>query len=160
MKAIKVLLLIFLCATPIQTATAQTGVKQNTATANQSGPDGVIAGRVLNDAGQPAAGAPILLIKAGVKITSGIQTATADDGGNFRATGLSPGSYQISANVRGYVVARPNSERDYHRPGENITINLVKGGVIAGRVTDAYGEPMVGVRVQANKARELEGGQK
>src|SRR5262249_3227580 len=95
-----------------------------------------------------------------VKITSGIQTATADDEGNFKATGLGPGSYMISTNVPGYVVARTDSESDYHRPGENISINLIKGGVITGRVTDPYGEPMIGVRVQASKARELEGGQK
>ncbi len=159
MRAIKVLLLIFLCATPIQIATAQSGAKQNAEAANPTGRDGVIAGRIVTDAGQPASGAPILIIKAGVKITSGMQMATADDEGKFKVTGLGPGSYLIFPNVPGYVAARTSSEPDYRRPGENVTINLIKGGVIAGRVTDAYGEPMVGVRVQARKTRELEGGQ-
>ena len=87
MRAMKALLLIILCATPIQIATAQSGAKQNAEAANPAERDGVIAGRIVNDVGQPVAGAPILIIKAGVKITSGIQMATADDEGNFKATG-------------------------------------------------------------------------
>src|SRR5215475_4258089 len=160
MRAMKALLPILLCAAPVRVAIAQAGARENTEAAPQGRRDGVITGRIVNDTGRPVAGAPILIIKAGVKITSGIQTATADDEGNFKATGLGPGSYMISTNVPGYVVARTDSESDYHRPGENITINLIKGGVITGRVTDPYGEPMVGVRVQASKERELEGGQK
>src|SRR5262245_40685449 len=148
MRAMKALLLILLCATPVLIATAQTGAKETAEAASRPRRDGVITGRIVNDAGRPVAGAPILVIKAGVKITSGIQTATADDEGNFKVTGLGPGSYTISTNIPGYVVARADSERDYHRPGENITINLIKGGVITGRVTDPYGEPMVGVRAQ------------
>ncbi|HZF38031.1 MAG TPA: carboxypeptidase-like regulatory domain-containing protein, partial [Blastocatellia bacterium] len=160
MRIMKALLLILLCAPPVRVAVAQTVAKENAEAASQARRDGVIAGRIVNDAGRPISGAPILVIKAGVKIMSGMQTTTADDEGNFKATGLGPGSYMISTNVPGYVVARADSERDYHRPGENVTINLIKGGVIAGRVTDTYGEPMVGVHVQALKVRELEGGQK
>lgn len=160
MRVVKALSLILLCAAPVRVAIAQAGAKENAEAAPQARRDGVITGRVVNDAGRPVAGAPILVIKAGVKITSGIQTSTADDEGNFKATGLDPGSYTISTTAPGYVVARADSERDYHRPGESVTINLVKGGVITGRVTDPYGEPMVGVRAQAFKVRELEGGQK
>ena len=160
MKVMKALSLILLCVTPVRMATAQTGAAENAEAMNQARRDGVITGRVINDAGRPVAGAPILVIKAGVKITSGFQTSTADDEGNFKATGLGPGSYMISTRAPGYVAAKTDFERDYHRPGENVTVNLIKGGVITGRVTDQYGEPMVGVRVQAFKARELEGGQK
>jgi hypothetical protein len=160
MRAMMALLPILLCATPAPVAVAQTGAKENAESTNQARRDGVITGRVINDAGRPVAGAPILVIKAGVKVTSGFQTSTADDEGNFKATGLGPGSYMISTSVPGYVAAQIDSERDYHRPGENVTVNLIKGGVITGRVTDPYGEPMVGVRVQAFKVRELEVGQK
>src|SRR5262245_48575470 len=122
--------------------------------------DGVIAGRVVNDAGRPVPGAQIFVIKAGVKLDSGRQFSTADDEGNFSATGLAPGSYKISAYVPGYVVAGAEADRDYHRPGENVTINLIRGGVLTGRVTDSYGEPMAGVCVEAIKVRKLEDGQK
>src|SRR5262245_26168496 len=155
MRTMNVLLLILLCSTPLRGAIAQTGANEGANAARQAPHDGVITGRVINDSGRPVAGAPILLIRAGVKITSGVQTATADDEGNFNATGLGPGSYLIYTNVPGYVVTRTGSDRDYHRPGENLTINLIRGGVITGRVIDQYGEPMVGVRVQAVKVRDL-----
>jgi carboxypeptidase family protein len=160
MRAMKALLLILLCAAPVRVAIAQAGARENAEAAPQGRRDGVITGRVVNDTGRPVAGAPILVIKAGVKFTSGLQTSTADDEGYFKATGLGPGSYMISTNVPGYVAPRTDSESDYHRPGESVTVNLVKGGVITGRVTDLYGEPMVGVRAQAFKVRGLEGGQK
>jgi hypothetical protein len=160
MMAMKALPLILLCAASVRVAVAQTGAKENAEAAGQSRRDGVITGRVVNDTGRPVSGAPILVIKAGVKIANGMQTTAADEEGNFKATGLGPGSYMISTNAPGYVVGRADSERDYHRPGENITINLIKGGVITGRVTDSYGEPMVGIRVNALKVHELEGGQK
>jgi len=44
-----------------------------------------------------------------------------------------------------------------HRIGENVTITLIKGGVITGRVTDEFGEPMVGALVTAFRVRTLEG---
>jgi hypothetical protein len=157
MKALAPLLF---CLTFAQVAVAQVVAKENAEGASQARRDGVIIGRIVNDAGRPVAGAQILVVKAGVKIESGAQSSTADGEGNFKATGLGPGSYMISTNVPGYVVARTDSEGDYHRPGENVTINLIKGGVITGRVTDTFGEPIVGVRVEALKVRELEGGQK
>jgi len=160
MRVVKALSLILLCAASVRVAIAQAGSKENSEAAPQTRRYGVITGRVVNDAGRPVAGAPILVIKSGVKITSGMQTSTADDEGNFKVTGLGLGSYMIYANVPGYVIARADSESDYLRPGASVTINLVKGGVITGRVTDSYGEPMVGVRAQAFKVRELEGGQK
>ncbi len=160
MKALKVLSLIIICATTFRIATAQTMAKENTKAANQARRDGVITVRVVNDTGQPIAGAPILVEKVGDKGMSGLRIGNADDEGAFKATGLGPGSYTISTIVPGYVVAMTDSERNHHHPGENVTINLVKGGVITGRVTDVYGEPMVGVGVKAVKVRDLEGGRK
>ncbi|HEU0183891.1 MAG TPA: carboxypeptidase-like regulatory domain-containing protein, partial [Blastocatellia bacterium] len=160
MKMMLALSLILFCATAAPVAVAQTVAKENAESANQATRYGVIAGRVVNDAGRPVTGAHVQVIKAGVKVPSRVQGSVTDDEGQFKATGLDPGSYMISAYVPGYVALRTDSERDYHRPGENVTVNLIKGGVITGRVTDSYGEPMVGVRVEAVKVRELEGGQK
>jgi hypothetical protein len=160
MKTLKVLSLILICATTFRVATAQTMAKENTKAANQAWRDGVITVRVVNDTGQPIAGAPILVEKVGDKSMGGLRIGIADDEGEFKATELGPGSYTISTIVPGYVVAMTDSERNHHHPGENVTINLVKGGVITGRVTDAYGKPMVGVGVKAVKVRDLEGGQK
>jgi hypothetical protein len=160
MKALKVLSLILICATMFRIATAQTMARENTKAANQARRDGVITVRVVNDTGQPIVGATILVEKAGDKGMSGLRIGNADDEGEFKATELGPGFYTISTIVPGYVVALNDSERNHHHPGENVTINLVKGGVITGRVTDVYGKPMVGVGVMAVKVRDLEGRQK
>jgi hypothetical protein len=160
MKALKVLSLILICATTFRIATAQTMAKENTKAAHQARRDGVITVRVVNDTGQSIAGAPIIVEKVGDKGIGGLRIGNADDEGEFKARGLDPGSYTIFTIVPGYVVALTDSERNHHHPGENVTINLVKGGVITGRVTDAYGEPMVGVGMKAVKVRDLEGGQK
>src|SRR5262245_39231629 len=109
MRAMRALSLILLCAPPVRLAIAQTGAKESAEAANQARRDGVITGRVVNDAGRPVAGAPILVIKAGVKIISGVQTSTADNEGNFKATGLGPGAYMISTSVPGYVPTRTDT---------------------------------------------------
>ncbi|HKC84674.1 MAG TPA: hypothetical protein VKG02_01795, partial [Blastocatellia bacterium] len=72
----KALLLILLCAAQVRVAIAQAGARENAEAAPQGRRDGVITGRVVNDTGRPVAGAPIIVIRAGVKITSGMQTST------------------------------------------------------------------------------------
>src|SRR5262245_9537556 len=113
MKAMKALSLILLCAAPVRVAIAQAGAKENAEAVIQARRDGAITGRVVNDAGRPVAGATILFFRAGVRIRSGFQTSTSDDEGNFKSTGLGPGSYRISTNVPGYVVVRTDSDSDY-----------------------------------------------
>src|SRR5262249_21221877 len=49
-----------------------------------------------------------------------------------------------------------NQFRKY-RVGENVIIQMVRGGVITGRVTDEFGAPVVGARVSANRVRDPEG---
>jgi carboxypeptidase family protein len=115
----------------------------------------VIVGKVLTDDGQPAADAQILAFPAGGKIGDHQQTV-CDEEGNFKLTSLRSGAYAIHASSPGYVTPN-NSDTQVYRPGENVLINMVKGGVITGRVTDATGEPIVGIGVQAQKIRDLEG---
>src|SRR5262245_40755274 len=71
---------------------------------------------------------------------------TSDEEGNFKFTGLAAGSYIVNvANSKGYVrKSMPVNERQvptYNRPGDNVTVTMVKGGVITGRVTNMNGEP-------------------
>src|SRR5262249_29508057 len=79
----------------------------------------------------------------------------------FKVTGLSPGAYSLSTRMPGYVALSDSSGDSsgprMHRIGENVAITLIKGGVITGRVTDEFGEPMVGARVTAYRVRTLEG---
>jgi hypothetical protein len=85
-----------------------------------------------------------------------------DKDGNFRGAGLSPGLYEVDVlRVKEYVMrpltAAESRERRYYRVGDSVTITLVKGGVITGRVTNSDGQPMVGVGVSATMIRDAEG---
>ncbi len=117
---------------------------------------GVIIGRVLTDDGQPAADAQIIAFPAGGKIGDHLQT-TCDEEGNFKLTSLRSGAYSIQASSPGYTTPQISTDARVYRAGENVLISMVKGGVITGRITDAQGEPVVGVTVQAQKIRDLEG---
>jgi carboxypeptidase family protein len=108
---------------------------------------GVITGQVVTADGQPASEANVSAYAVGSS-ESEPQRADCDDEGNFKLTGLRPGSYIISAHMPGYVSLNDTSGSEIHRIDENVTLTLVKGGVITGRITDAAGEPMEGTSVE------------
>ena len=118
--------------------------------------EGAISGRVVADDGQPLGGAQVIAIGVGKSpIAGGMQMSTCDAEGNFKVTGLSQGVYTLLASSPGYVSIQHQSLN--YRIGENTIIQLVRGGVITGRVIDEFGEPVVGVRVQADCVRNFEG---
>jgi protocatechuate 3,4-dioxygenase beta subunit len=115
-----------------------------------------VSGRVtLKD--EPMRGVTVTL-RMQRQIISPSDTATAprgktDANGMFRITGVAPGRYVVSAAAPAYV----SSERDspFFRTGgrqlnvgeneiiENIDIELKRGGVITGTITDSGGRPVV-----------------
>jgi len=118
--------------------------------------EGAISGRVVADDGQPLAGAQVIAIAAGKsQIAGAAQMSACDAEGNFKVTGLSHGVYSLLARAPGYVSVQ-NQSRKY-RIGESVIVQLVRGGVITGRVIDEFGEPVVGARVLADRARDSEG---
>ena len=88
-------------------------------------------------------------------MASASQATFCDADGNFKVTGLAHGAYSIIARAQGYVSIEDQSRK--YRIGEIATIRMARGGVITGRVTDEFGEPIVGVRVSADRARDAEG---
>ena len=127
---------------------------------------GTIIGRVVNDegAGMPNVTIHIIRAPAGGRAASprGNTEVVTDKDGNFRGAGLSPGLYSIDApRVKEFVMrpltAAESGERRYYRVGDSITITLMKGGVITGRVTNPDGQPMVGAEVSATMVRDAEG---
>jgi len=156
------LLLIVLCAAFAQLTPAQAPTKtvtrdqteQNSARRKR---EGAISGRVIGADGQPVPDAQVFAGHLGDKPRSQGGEGQADDEGNFKLTGLSPGVYLLNAYAPGYVASGASSDYDIHRIGENVTIKLVKGGVITGRVTDETGEPIVNVSVIISRVRDLEG---
>ena len=131
---------------PASTASAQT--------------KGAITGRVVAEDGAGMAGVSVMLSTAAVQ-GGQRRSTTTDEEGNFRFTDLSPRPYSIFVVASREYVQPPaitgSGERRYYRPGENVHIALIRGGVITGRVTNAAGEPVIGIQVVAIRVRDADG---
>jgi len=85
-------------------------------------------------------------------------TATTDDQGRFRFEGVAPGRYRAAAQKAGFALPfggqRPMHEVEVSSAGGAAAVELVlqRGAVIAGRVVDAAGEPVVDARVTAMRS--------
>jgi hypothetical protein len=81
--------------------------------------------------------------------------ARTDEGGHFRITGVAAGDYFIIPLAPGFIYSggdEPGLRRKTLKVSEgvnveNIDIELYRGGVITGRVTDSQGRPLVGKQV-------------
>lgn len=116
-----------------------------------------IKGRVVAD-GHAIPEASILSfpVNVGGNIESMITTlfspVISDADGKFEITGLRPGAYTMSATAPGYVLSDQDS-KTFYRPGDTVTLTLVKGGVITGKVTNSSGDPLVGTTVRAIRVK-------
>ncbi|HEX2269504.1 MAG TPA: carboxypeptidase-like regulatory domain-containing protein, partial [Pyrinomonadaceae bacterium] len=97
---------------------------------------GAINGRVVNERGEPMSGATVMLRPVGA-FAQGL-TTTSDAEGNFRFTGLEPALYTISGYSPAYVFLSHEASGDptYYRVGDSVRLELVKGGVLTGTVTN------------------------
>src|ERR1043166_7991946 len=135
-----VLLLLFCCAVVL----AQTAAP--VATPAVANPDelttGAISGSVVNESGQPFAGVQVFVRPINTTVPG--RTVFTDSEGTFRINGLAAALYAVSASAPGYVLPSTDSSvlPTYHRIGENVRIQLVRGGVITGSVTNAAHVPM------------------
>ena len=127
---------------------------------------GEITGRVVTEDGAGMSNVTVFLNPVATDrrpTTGGSQNRTStDEEGNFKFTGLAPRVYSVVAvATKGYVQAPvPIGERQdggYHRAGDNVTITMIKGGAITGRVTNATGEPLISVQVNTMMTRDAEG---
>lgn len=118
---------------------------------------GSITGRVIDDSGQPV---PNVVVWAFARARLGQPRATAvtDDAGAFSIDGLEPTLYVLVVQTRGYVMPRDPSAQGLvsRRVGDNVTLRLVRGGVITGTVTDQDGSPLIAVPVRAYLIRDLD----
>ncbi len=139
------------------------GARQAPATpvenARQAGLVANITGRVVTSEGNLAiANARVLARAAGAGGASSLRTATTDDEGNFQLTDLRLGNYLIRVAAPGYVLESSAAAPDtFYRPGETVTLRMVKGGVITGRVLNTNGDPLALVRVRAARVKDAEG---
>jgi protocatechuate 3,4-dioxygenase beta subunit len=122
--------------------------------AKSSEETGTISGQVVSDNGQPVAGAS-LFIRAANSFNAPRNTSTDADG-NFRFNNLEPGLYSIAASAPAFA-SDSLPTPTYYRLGDSVRLEMVRGGVITGTVTNSSGDPVIGVRVRAVKVRDAKG---
>src|SRR5512138_66382 len=109
----------------------------------------IIRGRVLaGDSGTPMRRAFVRLNSPALRES---RAAATDTDGRYEFSQLAAGRYTISVNKPAYVnwsygQTRPNGPGKPivlldNQLAENVDIRLPRGGVIAGRVVDEFGEP-------------------
>lgn len=117
---------------------------------------GVITGKVVNQSGQ---GLPN--VRVSLHAYSGRdQVVTTDGEGNFRAAGLGPTAYFISATAPTYVQAPRDPDINpigYYHSGDSVRIEMIKGGVITGTIKKNNGDPVVLITVRAFLVRDSKG---
>jgi protocatechuate 3,4-dioxygenase beta subunit len=121
----------------------------------------VIRGRVVvAGTGEPVRRAFVNLMGRGVNLR---RSTSTDEQGRFEFRELPKGEFQLSASKSGFVNVQLG-QRGPQEPGrpiqlgegqlfEGAVIALPRGGVIAGRVTDEYGDPVADAMVNALQYR-------
>ena len=151
--------MLLVCASvSAQTASPSRAPSPTIAPASTDEPTfGSISGSVVNETGQPFAG--VQVSARAMSSTIPARTSTTDSDGNFRFNGLASALYFISVSAPAYVTqpSDPNSPPVHHRISDSVRLELIRGGVITGTVTNAAGEPMVAMAVRAWMVRDAKG---
>lgn len=141
------------------TARAQTTDAQSSDPTSTKPNASSITGRVLTQTNQPVTNATVYASR--LNSPSPPRPVPVDAEGNFKFAALENGVFSITASAPSYVIlpSDPNNPTapDYHHVGDNVTIMMVKGGVINGKVTDADDKPVIAVRVRATMVRDAYG---
>lgn len=125
--------------------------EQKSATAESATPTGTIRGQLVASDGQPFTNANVMV--QSLTGTPAAKPSRPDAEGNFAFEELLPGSYLIIGTAPGYIdestALQEYTKWPRHLIGSNVRLNMIRGGVVTGLVTNAKGEPMVGVPVRA-----------
>lgn len=143
---IRILLTVVLSSLCVVAQTQQPAAKEK----SEAPTIGSIAGRVVNESGQPLANAAVSV--QAINMPGG-QVVATDRDGVFRADGLQQNlSYYVTASLPAYAIPPPEpgaTPNRVYRVGDSVKLTLIKGGIVTGTVTNAAGEPLVGIRVRA-----------
>jgi carboxypeptidase family protein len=124
-----------------------------------------LRGRVIGgESGGPLRRAVVQL--HGQEMREGKMTTT-DEQGRWELRDLPAGRFTLTASKAGYVTLQYGQRRPFEqgRPLEildnqtlnNVNFNLPRGGVIAGRINDEFGEPVADASVMAMRYRYFNG---
>ncbi|MEP7271823.1 MAG: carboxypeptidase-like regulatory domain-containing protein [Acidobacteriota bacterium] len=130
-------------------------VSDQAKTPDTASPRRAITGLVLDENGEPVADAQIIIDRVGIR--NQMQFINTDAAGRFKTPGLAPGLYAMEVHSPGFIIQPGATGPGFRRPGEHLIFNMVKGGVITGRVTDLTGDPVVSVNVTAHRVRDTVG---
>jgi len=119
-----------------------------------------ISGRITAE-GKPLSGVVVTIERYSGKLEPKPLRDKTDAEGLFRIKGIPPGECYLRPHAYAFVLAEsesniPNSKRLVLGPGESVdgvTLELVRGAVMTGRVVDERGQPVVGARVGLLKPR-------
>ncbi len=152
------ILLLSLLLWPHPDAAAQSQIKEKKqATAT-------VSGQVMLN-GEPLRGVTVELRPERMPAptdSGSVRRAESDESGRYRITGVAAGSYSVIVLPPEFVIAGGSGTgarskilnlADGERV-ENFDLELRRGGVITGRVTDAAGRPLAGQRIELTKIGE------
>jgi len=135
------------------------GIQAQTTSSSKSAEEptrGTISGKVVNESGQPMAGASAFVRAVNSPTTPRMVSTDAD--GYFQVNNLEPALYTVGANSPAYTsIPGDPSSPTYYRIGDSVNLQLMRGGVITGTVTNASGEPVISARVRAIMVRNAKG---
>ena len=111
-----------------------------------------VSGRVTLK-GEPARGVEVILVTE-IRWSANAPRARTDENGRFLFTNVAAGSYAIFAVTPGYV-----SPQEMHSVAdgvkvENVDLEIKRGGVIAGRIIDSQGRPVIEEKITLKKLDE------
>ena len=107
-----------------------------------------ISGRVTLK-GEPARGVEVILVTT-IRWSANAPRARTDENGRFSFTSVAAGRYEIFAVTPGYVSPfEMHSVADGVRV-ENVDLEIKRGGVIAGRIIDSQGRPVIEEKITLN----------
>ncbi|HJR09351.1 MAG TPA: carboxypeptidase-like regulatory domain-containing protein [Pyrinomonadaceae bacterium] len=139
---------------------ANASAQTRTDAAGENRTSGVITGRIVGEDGQPLSNVRVFALHMGGAPVFPV-SAFSDDEGKFALRNLASGAYLINAFAPNYLLEPDpydqSGARVYHRGGDSLALRMIKGGVITGTVTDANGEPLVGLFVEAVRVRGADG---
>ena len=131
--------------------------RDGSSTAAQSG-TAIVRGRVLSQDGTPLRRAQVAIASAETQVR---RTTTTDGTGRYEFVELPAGRFSVNASKAGYVALQFGQRRPYEAGTpitvakgetiERVDFALPRGSVIAGRLTDEYGEPIAQAQVQAQR---------
>ncbi len=151
-RIISALLLLQFCLTSI----FGQDTKQNTSTNDSTKTNpliGKITGQISGGDGQKFSDVTVSIYNINTRER---RVTTSNENGSFTFSDLPVGVYQIGAFTSAYVSSFPAKMNNF-RIGDSVSILMVKGGVITGKILDSAGRPIVSTAVSALRVRDEDG---